>query len=269
MPRGPEPVHLETPEGVDEATKREYRVRIHTALGPGGERRTINRSAIIAANNPGTAAATVVAHVENDMEAEGTTPDSGTSYYTHVEDTETKQVWTMSVEVGERTPGKSPERQQSTYRQRAADEPDTESDADATARSEKSQGTGRRVSRFKVRAVDPENAHDEADQATGLHEYYVRVLSQQSEKSDAMPLDADGTVVSGNAIDAAELGVEDFRARMPGLIPARNRRTTYQVHVVQTPNGEASYDGWHIEVTYDTKAGFIGKRRIPTSATVH
>ena len=262
MPREPEPVRIETPRDRRNDANVEYTVRIHTAHEPSGRRRTVNRQAIVEATSPERAGAVAIGHL---MQSENSnTKESGTRYNIVVTDAATKNRWKGTLEytsAGEEPAqaGKRTAEGQSTYRQRAQhySKPHRDETADTASR---------RKTRAEV--IDPKSDRKNPDDQT-KPVYYVKLLSQQPEQGEPMPLDADATVRGGDALEAAEAAVRSFRTEMPGLVSRQGRQTTYQVDVVRQAEDNQPYEGWHIEVVYDTKSGVIGGHGHRNSDTVH
>ena len=133
-------------------------------------------------------------------------------------------------------------------------------------RDETADTASRRKTRAEV--IDPKSDRKNPDDQT-KPVYYVKLLSQQPEQGEPMPLDADATVRGGDALKAAEAAVQSFRSKMPGLVSRQGRQTTYQVDVVRQAEDNQPYEGWHIAVVYDTKSGRFGGHGRRNSETVH
>ena len=264
MPQGPEPIRIVTPQEREDVSNTEFNVRIHTAHEPSGRRRTVNLQAIVEATTPATAAALAIVHLMQTLHDEGKDPVPGTMYRITMRQSGTEDNWSETIEyapTGAAKPlqGKRTAEGQATYKQRAEHE-----------------AGSNRAPRIRRDAPENESTSDWGQPGRPLDQpttsepaYFVKLLSQQTETTDALPLEAEAVVKGKSALDAAETAVEDFRGNMPGLISRQSRRTTYQVDVVREADEDLPYEGWHIEVTYDTKKGLVGRHGQPKSATIH
>ena len=255
MPRGPAPIRLVADVDSQTGERREYVIRIHTTLEPSGRRRTINRRLAVESADPGTAACVALAHVMGELHSGGRTPMRGTRYQTTIRDGSDGNEWQGLLDYEQGRPeaaARIAARLHSTYRERA--------------RTGERPGPGPGAKRPAPSAPDTP-AGPKRD--PGMKHYLIYVRAQRIERDDAIPVDADGELDAPSALAAAEVAVEAFRNQMPGLIDKRSRRTTYQVDVVREADEQLPYEGWHIEVTYDTKHGVVGRAPTRHSDTVH